>query len=176
MQPSECKPESDTVMLHLICGKIASGKSTLTGQLAREPRTVLISEDDWLSRLYPGQISTLGDYVRCTGHLRDALTAHIVALLQADVSVVLDFPANTQASRRWMRSLFEGAGTDHRLHYLDVSDEVCKARLRARNTLGTHAFETSDAQFDLITGYFEEPRPDEGFNLIHYGARHVDRT
>lgn len=30
-------------MLHLICGKIASGKSTLTQQLSQSPQTVLIS-------------------------------------------------------------------------------------------------------------------------------------
>lgn len=155
-------------MLHLICGKIASGKSTLTQQLSQGPQAILISEDEWLSRLYPGQIHALGDYVRCTGHLRDALTAHIITLLGADLSVVLDFPANTLASRRWMRSLFEGAGADHQLHYLDVPDEVCKARLRARNVAGTHAFETSDAQYDLITGYFEAPCIEEGFNIIRY--------
>lgn len=117
--------------------------------------------------------------MRCTGHLRDALTAHIIALLGAGLSVVLDFPANTLASRRWMRSLFEGAGADHQLHYLDVPDEVCKARLRARNAEGTHAFETSDAQFDLITGYFEAPTPAEGFNLVHHQpleAQHVDQA
>ncbi|MCS3420624.1 ATP-binding protein [Pseudomonas yamanorum] len=157
-------------MLHLICGKIASGKSTLTQQLSQGPQAVLISEDEWLARLYPGQIQALGDYVRCTGLLRDALTAHIISLLKAGVSVVLDFPANTLASRRWMRSLFEGAGVDHQLHYLDVPDAVCKARLRARNAAGTHAFETSDAQFDLITGYFEAPRVEEGFSVIRYEA------
>lgn len=157
-------------MLHLICGKIAAGKSTLTQQLAQSPQTVLISEDEWLARLYPGQIQGISDYARCTAQLRDALTAHIIALLKTGVSVVLDFPANTQANRRWMRSLFEGAGADHRLHYLDVPDEVCKARLRARNAAGTHAFETSDAQYDLITAYFEAPTAAEGFNLVRHEA------
>ncbi|UWF50420.1 ATP-binding protein [Pseudomonas sp. N3-W] len=170
MSPNELKPDNET-LLHLICGKIASGKSTLTGRLALAPKTLLLSEDEWLSRLYPGQINSLGDYVRCTGLLRDALSAHVVALLKAGISVVLDFPANTQASRRWMRSLFEAGGVNHRLHYLDVPDEVCKARLRSRNAAGTHAFETSDAQFELITGYFEAPSPAEDFNVVRYDAR-----
>lgn len=59
--------------LHLICGKIASGKSTLAGRLASEPKTVLISEDEWLSRLYPGEITTLTDYVRFASRLRDVM-------------------------------------------------------------------------------------------------------
>ena len=56
------------------------------------------------------------------------------------------------------------------MQYLGVPDAVCKARLRACNAAGTHAFETSDAQFDLITGYFEAPRVEEGFSVIRYEA------
>ena len=40
--------------LHLVCGKIAAGKSTLTARLGQEPDTVVIAENHWLARLYPG--------------------------------------------------------------------------------------------------------------------------
>ncbi|MBP2497615.1 putative kinase [Methylobacterium sp. PvP062] len=39
-----------------------------------------------------------------------------MALLRLGLSVVLDFPANTVASRARMRTLFEAAGVAHRLH------------------------------------------------------------
>lgn len=152
-----------TPVLHMVCGKIGAGKSTLTRRLAAEPATVLISEDTWLDALYPGEIRELPDYVRASGRLRQAMGAHVAALLRAGVSVVLDFPANTVASRQWMRGLFEAAGAAHTLHFLDVPDAVCKARLRARNAGGEHPFETSDAQFDLITSHFAPPAPEEGF-------------
>lgn len=45
-----------TPTLHLMCGKIASGKSTLAKALATEHAAILLSEDHWLSRLYPQQI------------------------------------------------------------------------------------------------------------------------
>ncbi len=51
--------------LHLVCGKIASGKSTLTARLASAPQTVRISEDSLLAQLYPGQIASLADYLAC---------------------------------------------------------------------------------------------------------------
>lgn len=54
--------------------------------------------------------------------------AHVQALLDAGVSVVLDFPANTLEGRGWARSVFEKVGASHRLHFLDVPDEVCKQR------------------------------------------------
>ncbi|MBP6895631.1 MAG: ATP-binding protein [Pseudacidovorax sp.] len=167
--PPRSAPLSSVATLHLVCGKIGSGKSTLTQRLASAPNTVRISEDDWLSRLYPNEIHALADYVRCAGRLRDAMSGHVESLLRSGVSVVLDFPANTVATRAWARGLYERAGAAHALHLLDVPDEVCKARLRARNAAGDHPFETSDAEFDQISRYFVAPTADEGFNVIRHG-------
>jgi predicted kinase len=67
---------SDNATLHLLCGKIASGKSTLTAQLGNLPNTVVVSKDHWLSRLYPGEITSVADYVRCTALVRTARAGH----------------------------------------------------------------------------------------------------
>lgn len=120
--------------LHLVCGKIGAGKSTLSQQLALKPRHVLISEDAWLAALYPGEIHSIADYLQRAATLRNVLAGHLRALLQAGVSVVLDFPFNTPASRAWAREVFSPAGAAHQLHFLDVADDVCKARLRAQCT------------------------------------------
>ncbi|OEZ49064.1 hypothetical protein JAB1_28010 [Janthinobacterium sp. MP5059B] len=161
---------SVTPTLHLVCGKIASGKSTLTARLASAPHTVRISEDSLLAQLYPGQIASLADYAACAARLRAAIAPLALQMLQAGVSVVLDFPANTPASRAWMRELFQQAGTPHVLHYLDVPDEECKARLRQRNASGLHPFSTSDAQFDDITRHFVPPQASEGFDIVRITA------
>ena len=95
---------------------------------------------------------------------------HIVALLKAGLSVVLDFPANTPANRQWMRSLFEAAGAAHRLHFLDVADDLCRQRLHQRNAGGSHEFTVSDAEFDEITSYFVAPTADEAFETTVYRA------
>ena len=152
--------------LHLVCGKIAAGKSTLCARLAATPGTVLISEDHWTAHLYPGELNELADYARLSARLRAAMTSHVVHLLRTGVSVVLDFPANTQQLRAWMREMIDAAGADHVLHLLEVSDEVCKARLHARNASGEHPFQTSDEQFDLFTSHFVPPTPDEGFTVV----------
>jgi predicted kinase len=154
----------------MICGKIAAGKSTLAAGLASRPATILISEDVWLSCLYRDEQNTIGDYVHNSRRLREVMGDHVVALLRAGLSVVLDFPANTLAGRQWMRSLFERAGAGHQLHLLDMPDDVCKARLRARNAAGTHAFSATDAEFALFTGYFVPPTVDEGFDVRNYGV------
>ena len=154
--------------LHLVCGKIAAGKSTLAQRLANNPAAVMISEDHWLARLYPGRINSIDDYLRCAGLLRDVMGDHVVSLLRSGLSVVLDFPANTPGQRQWMRQIFEAAGAAHELHYLDLPDEVCKARLRQRNAESAHDFAASDGEFDAITAYFTPPAADEGFNVTVY--------
>lgn len=165
MQPTSTQ-QFPTPTLHLVCGKIASGKSTLTSQLASAPHTVRISEDSLLAQLYPGQISSLADYVVHAARLRAAMQPLCLQMLQAGVSVVLDFPANTVASRVWMRELAEQSGVPHMLHFLDVSDAVCKARLRQRNADGKHPFQTSEEQFDAITRHFAPPSAEEGFVIV----------
>lgn len=154
--------------LHLLCGKIAAGKSTLSARLMETPNTILVSEDSWLAALYGEQMQSVADYVACSGKLKNALTPHLVSLLRNGLSVVLDFPANTLANRQWMKTLIDQAGVDNRLHYLDVPDDVCRERLRARNSSGTHDFAATDAQFDLITRYFVAPDESEGFTIIRY--------
>ena len=155
--------------LHMLCGKVAAGKSTLAARLAAAPSTVLISEDRWMSRLFPEELQTVADYVKYSRRLREAMGEHVATLLKAGLSVVLDFPANTVANRQWMRGIFEAAGAEHRLHLLDLPDAVCKQRLRRRNAGGTHDFTVSDAEFDVITSYFVWPTAAEGFETVVYG-------
>ena len=157
-------------VLHMMCGKIASGKSTLAQDLARAEGAVLISEDTWLHALYGDEMRTVADFVRCSRQLRQAIGPHVVDMLRAGVSVVLDFQANTLDSRAWMRGLFEEAGVAHRLHLLDVPDEVCLARLRARNAAGDHAFAVTDAQFHQVSKHFVAPAVEEGFDVVTHKA------
>ena len=152
--------------LHMICGKIASGKSTLTARLGETPGTVVISEDDWLGPLFSDQMASVADYVRYSAKLREAMGPHIAALLSEGLSVVLDFPANTVENRNWMRSILDRTKADHMLHVLDVPDEVCLARLKARNAKGDHQFAATEEQFRRITRHHVEPTPDEGFNVM----------
>ncbi len=93
-----------------------------------------------------------------------------MALLRLGLSVVLDFPANTVASRARMRTLFEAAGVAHRLHVLDVPDAVCQGRLRLQNAGGAHPFTVTDTEFDLFSRYFVPPAPAEGFTRVVHRA------
>jgi len=69
--------------LHLLCGKIASGKSTLARSLAAQHGAMVLSEDNWLSKLYPEQIKSVGDYVRFAHQIRGIVGPLVTDILNA---------------------------------------------------------------------------------------------
>ncbi|HYJ53715.1 MAG TPA: ATP-binding protein [Allosphingosinicella sp.] len=156
--------------LHLVCGKIAAGKSTLCAGLAASPGTVTIAQDSWLKSLFGDELREVADYVRIAPKLNAAMGPHVTALLEAGLDVVLDFPANTRATRAFWRDAAEAAGARAVFHFIDLPDEVCRERLRRRNAEGGHEFAASDAQFDQITAYFQPPAKDEGLTIVHAEA------
>lgn len=154
-----------TPVLHLMSGKIASGKSTLAKSLATELSAVLLSEDHWLSKLYPDQIKSVTDYVRFSRQIREVVGPLVTDVLRAGMTVVLDFPANTLQDRQWLRGLADAAEVAHCVHYIEVHDDVCRSRLHIRNRRVEHEFAATDAEFDLITSYFQAPDKDEGLHI-----------
>ena len=125
--------------------------------------------------LYPGELNDLADFVNYSTRLQSVLTPHIGALLTKGVSVVLDFPANTKRQRAWFRQLIEMSGSDHELHFIVASDELCKRQLKQRSQelgLPLGAKWTTEADFEEVTAYFDSPAVDEGFNVIRH-ERHT---
>jgi predicted kinase len=152
--------------LHFFCGKAGAGKSTAAGRLARDHGAILISEDIWLVRLFGDQMKTFDDYIRVSAKLKSVVGPLAVDLLKAGHSVVLDFQANTQAGRRWFRSVFEQAGSAHVLHFVSASDEACLARIARRNVErpeGSHHLTEED--FIHVSSFFQAPEEAEGFNV-----------
>ena len=153
--------------LIFLCGKMAAGKSTLAKDLAQRADAVLLVQDELLDALFPGEITDIAGFLKCSTRLQNALTPHVCALLSRGISVVLDFPANTTRQRAWFREMFERANVEHELHFVDVADAVCKRQLRDRSQhLPPGTPWTTDAEFDAITKYFQRPSEDERFNVI----------
>ena len=49
---------------------MGAGKTTKSLQVARDQNAVLISKDEWLESLYPGQITTFDDYLKFSRQLK----------------------------------------------------------------------------------------------------------
>lgn len=153
---------------------MAAGKSTLAKEVAEKNNAILLSEDQWLENLYPEEITDIPSYIKNSARLKNILERHIHDLLSHEISVVLDFPANTKGQRNWFRSIYEKANVAHVLHFIDVSDGICKSqlRMRSKNKPDGAAF-TTDEEFEEITKYFQEPMEGEGFNIVRYDKNSV---
>ena len=149
--------------LIFLCGKMGAGKTTKSKQLAKEYNAVLLSEDEWLSTLYPQQIATFDDYIELSRRLKPLIKAHVQNILSTDTNVVMDFPANTRLQRKWFKELSEEIDAKPMLVYLDISNEQCLKQVAQRRIEQPERaqFDT-EAVFNQVTQYFEEPNDDEG--------------
>jgi predicted kinase len=153
--------------LYFFCGRLAAGKTTLARKIAAAESAVFFCEDTWLSKLSPG-IRSFEDYLDWSRRCRAVMEPLIIQILKSGSSVVLDFGGNTVRERGWVRSLFEAAGSDHVLHYLDIPEGICLAQLMDRNKNkpeGLYFATTTEEEFRAISAYFQAPSPEEGFNL-----------
>lgn len=152
--------------LTFFCGKMGAGKSTLSSKIAREREAVLISEDEWLAALFPGEINDFNDYVSYSSRLKPVLRSHVEQVLLAGTSVVLDFPGNTRKQRAWFKDIYSQHGMPHELYYLLVDDDACLKQLKQRQKEQPERaqFDTEEV-FRMVTGYFEPPEESEAFNL-----------
>ncbi|WP_221796602.1 AAA family ATPase [Oceanobacter mangrovi] len=156
-----------TGTLTFFCGKMGAGKSTKAGEIARQQNAVLLSEDQWLAALYPGQITSLGDYVHYSNLLKPPIKQLVQSMLAAGTHVVMDFPANTFNQRGWFQQLFSEIKAPHQLIWLDIEDNVCLQRIAQRSIEQPQRAATDTPEmFAAMNQYFVAPQAEEGFNVI----------
>lgn len=153
--------------VHVFCGHMASGKSTLAKRIAAEKQGFILCEDDLLQRLYPGDIIDVASYATHSKRIKQALGMHIVELLMRGHQVVLDFPGNTIKQRQWFLSLASQAKSLCTLYVLECSDRECLKRLQGRAAENSQRQSTDTADmFHAMKQYFQLPEAAEGFSRI----------
>ncbi len=152
--------------LIFFCGKMGAGKSTIAQELALEPKTVLLSEDEWLAVLYPDEINNFNDYLKYSSRLKPLLKDHVGSILNFGLTVVMDFPGNTVKQRAWFKEIVSKNRAAHKLIYLDVDDQLCLKQIKQRRDGNPERvqFDTEET-FHQLASYFEAPSGEEGFNI-----------
>ncbi|MCP8970692.1 AAA family ATPase [Ectobacillus ponti] len=158
--------------LYFFCGKMGAGKSTASKQLAMEKQAVLLSEDEWISSLYPDQVASFEDYLKFSAQLKPLVKKHVQSILRAGTDVVMDFPANTQKLRKWFLDIASEVHASHQLIFLNLSNEQCLRQIakRRKEQPERAAFDT-EAVFIHVTGFFEAPEASEGFNMLELNGK-----
>jgi predicted kinase len=152
--------------LIFFCGKMGSGKSTKAIELVHEYDAILLSEDEWLSALYPEEIKVFDDYIKYSSRLKPLLKKHVQNLLNSGISVVMDFPANTHTQRAWFKEIFSEYEIPHKLYYLEASDALCLKQIEQRRKINpSRADFDTEKVFHQVNSYFQPPIEEEGFNI-----------
>ena len=148
--------------LIFFCGKMGAGKSTLASKIAEDENAVLIGEDNLLSKLYAEKITSVKDYKYYSEKLKPVVSDTVQQIIKRGVNVVLDFPANTESQRQWLRNISDTVNSKHICYFVDRSDEVCIKQLLKRGNPKTDTVE----MFQAITKYFVEPTESENINVV----------
>jgi len=168
-------------LIHLICGPIGAGKTTIAHQLAEQHSAIRFSEDEWLSNLFiPDAPENLLDehiemvaawasekYQRCRGQIWPVCEQ----ILQQGVHVVLDGAAANKEQRDKIRQKAIKAGVGFKLYYATADTETRRSRVLERNVKGgkTYSMEVTAEMFELMENFFEIPDKSElsAAKIIH---------
>lgn len=152
-------------VLTFFCGKMGAGKTTKSREISQARNAVLLSEDEWLSSVYPNRIKTLADYIEYSGLLKPQMKKLVQSILSSGANVVMDFPANTIQQREWFKAIFSEIQAEHELVYIDQPNEICLEQIAKRRIEQPERAATdTEEMFVLVTKYFVAPTSDEGFN------------
>jgi len=155
----------DKGVLTFFCGKMGAGKTTKSREISQERNAVLLSEDEWLSSLYPNRIKTLADYIEYSGLQKPQMKRLVQSILASGANVVMDFPANTIQQRDWFKAIFSEIQAQHELVYIDQPNEICLEQIAKRRIEQPERAATdTEEMFELVSKYFVAPTSDEGFN------------
>ncbi len=147
----------------LICGKICSGKSTYAEQLRIQNNAVLLSTDEITLALFDQHCSDKhDDYVERT---QNYLFNKSLELIEVGINVILDWGFWMKEERDYAREFYKSRNIACEFHYIDISDETWKARLKKRNSAildgETSAYYIDDNLAEKFASIFEVPCEDE---------------
>lgn len=147
----------------LLCGKLASGKTTYANALKARMPAVLLSCDELMLTLFPQGAGLYHDELSVRA--RNYLLALAEALCQNDVNVILDWGFWTRQSRRSVREYFDARGITCELHYIDAKENVWQEHIQARNAAvqagSTTAYFIDEGLLAKMNVLFEMPVPEE---------------
>src|SRR5262245_17364390 len=154
-----------TPSLTVMTGLSASGKSTVTREIAHTERAIALRTD-----AVRKQLADVPWHQRHTGGLGEGLYGpemtrrtyaacldHAAALLGAGWSVILDGVFARRAERNEARDVARRLRTPFRIVWCDAPEAVLRERLRARMASGRDLSDAREEVLDLQLRYYEPP-------------------
>ena len=152
-----CPSQPGTLIL--LCGLPAPGKTTLARELERGRPALVLSEDAWVSRMFPPEAAH-DDPIR--ERIKAAPWGIAVHAARLGVDVVLDWGLWARGGRDDYRARAAALGLPIELRFLDVPRDELRRRNAVRNAaLPPDTFRIEDGQLAEWWSLFQPPTPNE---------------
>lgn len=162
--------------VHLLCGYVGSGKTTLARELAARHAAVRFTLDEWMLALHPELAPYDEDYGDRAARCQDVIWGLARQVLALGHDVVLDWSQWSAERRRRWADRAEEAGATTVVHFLDVPLETAITRVTARNRTVETGTETEtgadvhridpDEMRRFAETFFEPPHESEGITIL----------
>ncbi len=150
--------------VYLICGKICSGKSYYSKKLKEKMNSVILSPDEATYDLIRNEQGEF--YNVFCDRLLNYLNKKAVEIVNAGANVIYERGLWNKAERDNVKQFFKENNIETELHYIYMSDDVWKKRIKERNKRvkegkGGSDFYLDEGLMKKLVSKFEEPTRDE---------------
>ncbi|MGQ0432274.1 MAG: AAA family ATPase [Microthrixaceae bacterium] len=160
---------SGTPTAHLMCGLVATGKTTLARRLATDLSAVRLSRDEWMLRLHGGRFDD-PTYLERLGPCTDLMWDVAFEITAAGSSVILDWNFWSRDRRSDAHARAHAHGISVVVHWVDVPLEVAVERAAQRvSETPTDSHLISAEEVRHFATIFEPPAEAEGFIIERHG-------
>lgn len=156
--------------VYILCGKIASGKTTYAEELKEKSKAIILSCDELMLKVFD----------HCLGPKHDETVDKIskyfykkaLELIEIDIDVIIDNGYWTRDERRKAMNFFTSRNIEIELLYIKADEAERLKRLEKRNAelkgSTERQFIISEALRIKLDAKFEEPTEEEDYKIINY--------
>ncbi len=152
--------------VHLLCGMVGAGKTTLARQIAERHNGVRFTLDEWMRRLHGGLRYDDPAYVAALAACQGLIWDTAQQVLASGHDVVLDWNQWSCARRAEWASVARAVGALPIVHFLDVSVDLAVERAVGRADSDPFSHELDEAAVRHLGALFEAPTQAEGIEIV----------
>ena len=152
----------------ILVGRVGSGKTFYAKELLKKGGAVLLSVDEIMLALFGNDAGEKHDFYAT--RTQKYLFEKSIEILASGKDVILDWGFWRRCDRDSARAFYAEAGYACEAMYLDVSKDVRRRNIAARNMAlqsgAESAYFMDDSVADKFDSFFEVPTDDEDYILV----------
>lgn len=156
--------------VYILCGKIASGKTTYAEELKKKSKAVILSWDELMLTLFDECLGSKHD--ETVDKISKYFYKKAIELIEVNVDVILDNGYWTRKERSKAMDFFTSRNVEVELLYIKADEAERLKRLEIRNeelrNSTERVFIINEALRMKLDGKFEDPTEEEIYKIINF--------